>query len=73
MKIPDLKTNRMVQENSKQQQNQSRHIPTDLEEQIRLRAYQLYEARGEVPGYEIEDWLQAEAEIRSPHETHKAA
>jgi hypothetical protein len=73
LKIPDLKTNRMVQENSKQQQNQSRHIPTDLEEQIRLRAYQLYQARGEVPGYEIEDWLQAEAEIGSPQERQKAA
>ena len=63
----------MVQENS-QQQNQSRHTPIDLEGQIRLRAYQLYEARGEVPGYEIEDWLQAEAEIRGPQQqTQKAA
>lgn len=62
----------MVQENSKQQ-TLSRHTSTDLEEQIRLRAYQLYKDRGEVPGYEIEDWLQAEAEIRSPQEVQKAA
>lgn len=70
--MPDLKTNRMVQENS-QQQNQSRHISADLEDQIRLRAYQLYKDRGEVSGYEIEDWLQAEAEIRAPQKIQKAA
>lgn len=33
------------------------------EEYIRLRAYQLYEQRGYVDGYDLEDWLQAEAEI----------
>lgn len=36
---------------------------TGLEEQIRYRAYQLYEQRGNADGYELEDWLQAEAEI----------
>jgi len=34
-----------------------------LEEQIRLRAYELYEARGREDGHELDDWLQAEAEI----------
>lgn len=34
-----------------------------LKEQIRLRAYELYEARGREDGRELEDWLQAEAEI----------
>jgi hypothetical protein len=38
-------------------------ISTGLEEQIRYRAYQLYEQRGNADGYELEDWLQAEAEI----------
>jgi hypothetical protein len=33
------------------------------EEQIRLRAYELYEARGREDGHDVEDWLQAEAEI----------
>ncbi len=36
-----------------------------LEEKIRRRAYELYEARGCKSGKELEDWLQAEAEIRS--------
>ncbi len=35
----------------------------DLEEQIRVRAYQLYEERGYTPGHEDEDWLVAEREI----------
>jgi len=34
-----------------------------LEEQIRLRAYELYEAHGREDGHEVDDWLQAEAEI----------
>lgn len=37
--------------------------PIALEEQIRLRAYALYEARGREDGHELDDWLQAEAEI----------
>jgi hypothetical protein len=35
----------------------------DLEEQIRRRAYELYEQRGREAGHETEDWLQAEAEL----------
>ena len=35
----------------------------ELEHQIRLRAYELYEARGREDGQEQEDWLRAEAEI----------
>ena len=33
------------------------------EEAIRMRAYELYEQRGCEPGHELDDWLQAEAEI----------
>jgi Protein of unknown function (DUF2934) len=36
---------------------------TNLEEQIRRRAYELYEARGREEGRAIEDWLRAKAEI----------
>jgi hypothetical protein len=35
---------------------------TDLQEQIRLRAYELHEQRGRV-GQELDDWLQAESEM----------
>ncbi len=34
----------------------------DLQEQIRLRAYGLYEQRG-TEGHEVDDWLQAESEV----------
>jgi hypothetical protein len=37
--------------------------PTDLELEIRRRAYELYEQRGYTPGHENEDWLVAEQEI----------
>lgn len=41
----------------------SKPIPIDLEEEIRRRTYQIYEQRGAAPGSDVEDWLQAEAEI----------
>ena len=37
--------------------------PTDLELEIRRRAYELYEQRGYTPGHENEDWLVAEQEV----------
>ena len=35
------------------------------DEQIRLRAYEIYLERGEQPGRELDDWLQAERELES--------
>ena len=35
----------------------------DLENQISLRAYELYEARGREDGHEQEDWFRAKEEI----------
>jgi len=35
----------------------------DVKEQIARRAYELYEARGREDGYDLQDWLCAEAEI----------
>jgi hypothetical protein len=40
-----------------------KQVSTELEEQIRCRAYELYEQRGRADGYELEDWLRAEAEV----------
>jgi len=37
--------------------------PASIEEQIRNRAYELFEARGREEGRELEDWLRAEQEI----------
>ena len=36
----------------------------ELEYQIRLRAYELYEKRGREDGRELDDWLRAKEEIR---------
>ncbi len=36
-----------------------------VEEQIRQRAHELYQARGREGGHEVEDWLKAEAEIHA--------
>ncbi len=35
----------------------------ELQDQIRARAYQLYEQRGRDDGHSLDDWLQAEAEL----------
>jgi hypothetical protein len=37
----------------------------NIEEEIRKRAYELFEARGGEDGQELEDWLRAEEEIKS--------
>ena len=39
-----------------------------LEERVRQRAYELYVERGNESGSELDDWLQAEEEIRTAHE-----
>jgi hypothetical protein len=35
----------------------------ELEDRIRKRAFQLYEKRGHVNGYALNDWLEAKAEV----------
>lgn len=47
--------------------------PIQLEKQIRLRAYALYESRGREDGHELDDWLQAETEIVGRQERANAA
>jgi Protein of unknown function (DUF2934) len=37
--------------------------PKNIEEQVRLRAHELYEARGREDGRDWEDWFRAESEI----------
>lgn len=38
--------------------------PADREQAIREAAYACFEARGRVPGHELDDWLQAEAQVQ---------
>jgi hypothetical protein len=41
----------------------SRRPVTD--DQIRLRAYEIFLARGAAPGQDLEDWLRAESELQA--------
>ena len=47
--------------------------PVELEDAIRRRAYEIYVQRGRADGFELDDWVQAEAEVRGPREVPKAA
>jgi hypothetical protein len=40
-------------------------FPINLDEEIRRRAYELWEQRGHEPGHETEHWLLAESEVLS--------
>jgi len=41
---------------------------TNDEENVRARAYELYEVRGRIDGHAEEDWLQAEGEVAGGNE-----
>ena len=43
--------------------NRTGESSSELQEEIRRRAYELYERRGQGDGHDLEDWLQAEAEL----------
>jgi Protein of unknown function (DUF2934) len=43
-------------------------ITTPDEENVRARAYELYEVRGRIDGHAEEDWLQAEGEVAGRNE-----
>lgn len=44
-------------------EKQDRLLHSTREQEIRLRAYEIYLARGSQSGDELEDWLQAEREF----------
>jgi len=45
---------------------------SSLNDAIARRAYELYLQRGSVPGHELDDWLEAEAELSSEAATRQA-
>lgn len=45
----------------------------EIAEQIRMRAYELFEQRGRHEGHDHEDWTRAEAEILSKYQREKSA
>ena len=47
----------------KRRQKQQALMAELVERRVRNRAQQLYNTRGQVEGYALEDWIQAESEI----------
>lgn len=47
-------------------------VPINLEDEIRRRAYELYEQRGGKSGSEAEDWLAAEREVMQRYHQQSA-
>jgi Protein of unknown function (DUF2934) len=47
-------------------------VPINLEDEIRRRAYELYEQRGGASGSEAEDWFAAEREVRQRYRQQSA-
>lgn len=63
--MPKVETNQI---NPDEVNHTAKAVPAELgmaglTEEIRLRAYALYEARGGEPGHELADWVQAEHEV----------
>ena len=53
----------MPSDRTKKPPSKAVNEPKQLEDQIRQRAYELYQARGRDDGHDLEDWLRAEEEI----------
>jgi hypothetical protein len=49
------------------------NFPSNLEDEIRRRAYELYLQRGTASGSEAEDWLTAEREVRQRYQKQQSA
>jgi Protein of unknown function (DUF2934) len=47
-------------------------VPISVEEEIRRRAYELYEQRGQSSGHEKDDWLVAEQEVMQRYHQQSA-
>ena len=47
--------------------------PARIEEEIRIRAYELFEQRGRHEGFHDEDWARAEAEVLAKYRRNKSA
>jgi len=54
----------MTQDTTRKALMKSGTMPPNLEEQIRQRAFELYEARDREDGHALDDWLSAEQEMQ---------
>src|SRR5260370_33015031 len=62
--IQEFVNKKLIEVNSKERSKET----LSLEERIRQRAYELYVQRGNESGSELDDWFQAEEEIRRAQE-----
>ena len=53
-----------AREKTEEQTPETLSMKEPMVEEIRLRAYYIYQDRGGVEGNDLEDWLQAEHELR---------
>lgn len=58
---------------SSTKQTQVRATEPAIVEQIRRRAYELFEERGRLEGFDQEDWVRAEAEVLAKFQRGKSA
>lgn len=54
-------------------QDQRNQVEVRIEEEIRIRAYELFEQRGRQEGFHDEDWARAEAEVMAKYRRDKSA
>jgi hypothetical protein len=54
---------KIISSASASETDSERPLASSRELEIRTRAYEIYLQRGRQPGYELEDWLQAEREL----------
>jgi hypothetical protein len=56
---------------SREPRPQKTDLSNDIEERIRQRAHELYEQRGRLDGFALDDWFQAETEVLGAQEQQK--
>jgi hypothetical protein len=75
-KTEPVKYDPIKSENSKSEtrkwEGRKNVFPINLEDEIRRRAYELYQQRGYSAGKEAEDWLTAEREVLQRYDQHSA-
>ena len=60
----DKRVDRRPNEIEKKTKSDEPTVLIPIEQQIRQRAHELYEQRGRTDGHDLDDWLQAECEIK---------
>jgi len=72
---PQVLDQRNQDQRNQGQKNQDHRNQADarIEEEIRIRAYELFEQRGRHEGFQDEDWARAEAEVLARYRRDKSA